>query len=287
MLCLRSIDSRENSADTEMVTVIPEAEILERAALEDLHRAIPSAMISELDVQGLTIGSAFVSIAGALPPSAIVINRALGLGLTEPANRNIVSDIVSAYRASEVGRYFVQLNERARPAAVREWLMQEGLEEARGWQKFSRGTEAATPRPTALEVREAGQAEGEDFGRIVCAAFDIGVAAVPWLAQLPGRDGWHIFMSFEDGRAAGTGAMFVHRGLAWLDYAATSPEFRRRGSQGAVLAARLEKARELGCRRVYTCTGVAAPGDPQHSFHNILKSGFRTGEIRSNFAPPR
>lgn len=270
-----------------MNIVIPEAEILERAALEDLHRAIPESVACELGVRGLTIGSAFVSIAGALPPGAIVINRTLGLGLAESATAETISTIVSAYRESGVGRYFLQVSELARPSAIRGWLEQQGLEEARGWQKFSRGTDPFVSRPTSLEIREAGPAEGEEFGRIVCSAFDIGEAAAPWLACLPGRDRWHIFMTFENGQAAGTGAMFVHQGMAWLDYAATSPEFRRRGSQGAVLAARLQRARELGCGRVYTCTGVSTPGDPQHSFHNILKSGFRTGDVRSNFAPSR
>ena len=45
-----------------MNPAIPEAEILERAALEDLHRAIPRPVASELGVQGLTIGSAFASM---------------------------------------------------------------------------------------------------------------------------------------------------------------------------------------------------------------------------------
>ena len=268
-----------------MKSDIPEAEVHERAALADLHRAIPESVASELGVRGLTIGSALVSIAAALPPGAIVINRTLGLGLAEPATREAVSAIASAYRESEVKRYFVQINSRARPSAIRGWLTQQGLEEARGWQKFSRGIEPVTTRATSLDVREAGPADGEEFGRIVCSAFDIGAAAEPWLARLPGRDRWHIFMSFEGGKAAGTGAMFIQNGLAWLDYAATSPEFRRRGSQGAVLAARIQRARELGCRKIYTCTGVAAPGDAQHSYHNILKSGFQTEDIRSNFAP--
>ena len=162
---------------------IPEAEVLERAALADLHQAIPESVASELGVRGLTISSAFISIAGALPPGAIVINRTLGLGLAEPAARETVSAIASASRDSGVERYFVQINERARPSAIQGWLTQQGLEEARGWQKFSRGIEPANSRPTLLEVREAGPADGEEFGRIVCSAFDMGAAAAPGLAR--------------------------------------------------------------------------------------------------------
>ena len=140
-------------------------------------------------------------------------------------------------------------------------------------------------RPSGLEVSKIGCEHGAAFGAIVSAAFDLGDEAAPWLAQLPGREGWHIFMSFDRGEPAGTGAMFVRNGLAWLDFGATRPAFRRRGSQGAVLAARLRLAQELGCRQMFTCTGVAAAGDPQHSYGNILRFGFRTQYIRKNFAP--
>ena len=161
-----------------------------------------------------------------------------------------------------------------------------GLEQARGWQKFTRDRAPVPDRTTALKVREVDRSHGDAFGRIVAAAFDLGDEAAPWLAELPGREGWHIFMSFENGEAAGTGALFVQGRSAWLDYGATRPEFRRRGSQGAILAARLRLALDLGCERMFTCTGVAASGDPQHSYGNILKLGFRKAYVRENYSPP-
>jgi hypothetical protein len=35
------------------------------------------------------------------------------------------------------------------------------------------------------------------FGRIAAGAFDLGDAVVPWLARMPGRPGWHVFMCFD------------------------------------------------------------------------------------------
>ncbi|HUG99452.1 MAG TPA: hypothetical protein VMQ83_09790 [Gammaproteobacteria bacterium] len=43
---------------------------------------------------------------------------------------------------------------------------------------------------------------------------------------------------------------------------------------------------ELGCRKLLTCTGEAVPGDPQHSYRNILKAGFRESYVRDNYALP-
>ena len=68
---------------------------------------------------------------------------------------------------------------------------------------------------------------------------------------------------------------------------AATPKFRQRGSQAAVLAARINHAVELGCRRLYSCTGEEVPGDPQHSYKNILKAGFRETYIKENYAPPK
>lgn len=267
--------------------MLPESETLERAALEDLQRSVPRDQAAALGISGLAIGSAFVSIAAKLPSTAIVINRALGLGLSQPGTPDDVRQIVETYRRREVPQYFVQLHPQALPSELPRWLEEQGLVESRAWQKFSRGTQAVQERPTDLVIREVGPEHGEDFGRIVCAGFDLGDEAVPWLATLPGRERWRVFMSFDRDEPAGAGALFVHQGLAWMDFAATLPQFRSRGSQGAILASRMQLAVALGCQRMFTCTGEDVPGDPQHSYKNILKAGFGKDYLRKNYAPAR
>ncbi len=111
--------------------------------------------------------------------------------------------------------------------------------------------------------------------------------ARPWLARLAGRDRWHIFMTFDGDRPAGTGALFIDGDVAWTDFDATAPGFRRRGSQSALLRHRVQFALDQGCRLVFTCTGEAVPGDPQHSYANILKAGFKEDYVRLNYAPPK
>ena len=264
-----------------------EAETLERACLEDLQQAAPPEVGARLGLQALTVGSALVSIAARLPASAIVINRAIGLGLDGREPTELVRRIVDAYRGAGVARYFIQMHPDVQPSDLRDGLSDAGLEKARGWQKFSRGMEPIDQPDTALSVREIGPEHGEAFARIACDAFDLGEAAVPWLAVLPGRPNWHVFMSFDGDRPAGTGTLFVRDGLAWSDFGATAPAFRQRGGQGAVLARRVQHAIDLGCRAIYTCTGEDVPGDPQHSYGNILKAGFRADYVRDNYAPPK
>ena len=262
-----------------------ESEDIERAALRDLHDAASQDDIERLGLELSTVGASLVSVARHLPPSAIVINRTLGLGLAAPASAEEVEATVSTYHGSGVSQYFVQLHPDAGPQQLHDWMQQHGLKPDRGWQKFSRGPVEVDDRKTDLVVREIGPDHGFDFGEIVCNGFDLGEQAIPWLARLPGRKNWHVFMSFDGDKPAGVGALFVRNGVGWTDYGATAPDFRRRGSQGALMAARLKRAIELGCRKIYTCTGVSVPGDPQHSYNNILKAGFREEYVRENYAP--
>lgn len=264
-----------------------ESEMVELDSMVDLHAAAPPEIVQALGLQARMMGSAFVSVASKLPASAILINRALGLGLSAPETEKNVNDIVEIYRQARAERYFVQCHPEAKPDGLSNWLLAAGLEKARAWQKFSRGREAPPPFKTELRIEEIGPEHGEAFGKIICDAFDFGDAAIAWFAKLPGRRNWHIFMSFAGDEPAGVGTLFVKDGMGDIDLGATAPKFRGRGSQGAVLARRIERALDLGCKEMVTCTGVAVPGDPQHSYANILRAGFRETYIRDNYAPPR
>lgn len=263
------------------------AEEIERAALEDLHAAATPEIRERLGGSGQKVGSAFVSIASELPATAIVINRAIGVGLAAPETEDSVSAIVEAYRSARVERYFVHAHPEAKPVELEGWLMSLGLEKARGWQKFSRGTEPVPKPKTELSIREIDQHDAEASATIVSEAFDLGEVARPWLQQLPGRDRWHVFMSFDGDTPAGAGALFIDGDVGWTDFGATAPAFRGRGSQSALLRLRVEFALDSGCKQVFTCTGEEVPGDPQHSYSNILKCGFKEDYVRANYAPPK
>jgi GNAT superfamily N-acetyltransferase len=261
-------------------------EAVEHAALEDLHAAADDQLRARLAIAGPTIGGAFASIAGNLPGSAIVLNRVIGLGLEKPEADGTVADITAAYADAGVARYFVQLHPHAEPDSLATQMRAAGLREKRAWMKFERGRASPPPKRTDLTIAPARAGDGEDFGRIIADAFDLGEQAGPWLARLIGRPNWHIFMSFaEDGTAAGTGCLFVKDGIGWCDWGATAPAYRGRGGQSALLATRIEAALDLGCTLLGTETGEAVPGDPQHSYRNIERAGFKPTLLRANYAP--
>ncbi len=264
-----------------------EIEAIERAALEDLNAAVTENLGTKLAMTSRTIGSAFVSAFGALPASAVVANRAIGLGLGGEETEDTIDAIAELYAGAGVARYFVHLHPDSRPAEIGTWLAARGLEEARAWVKFRRGREAPPEVTTDLQIRPAGPEDAAAFGRIEADAFDLGAAGAPWVALMIGRPDWHVYMSFDGDQPAGAGALYVKDGIGWLDWGATAPAFRGRRSQSALLRRRILDALDLGCHTLATTTGEEVPGDPQVSYKNIVKMGFAPAYVRKNYAPPK
>jgi GNAT superfamily N-acetyltransferase len=259
------------------------AERVERAALADLHAAAAAEVKASLGLELKEISGALVSIARHEP--SILLNRTIGLGVEQPATPAAVAQIVAAYAAAGVTRYFLHLHPEAGPPDLRDWLVQAGLVKYRGWMKFRRDPLAPPAVKTGVEVRHVGGEHGFEFGTIAAPCFDLTDKAIPLLAPLASRTGWHIYMSFADGKPAGTGALFVRDGIAWLDWGATHRDHRGKGGQSAVLAARIRHAIDAGCGILLTATGEAVEGDPQHSYKNILRSGFEPAYLRENYVP--
>ncbi len=267
---------------TERISAI--AERAERAALRDLHEAAAPADRDRLGLGWSEVGGAAVSIAARCP--TVVVNRVVGLGVDRPATPPDVRSITARYRAAGVDRFFVHLDPVAAPATLSETLQHEGLAPYhRGWAKFVRGVSPTATPLSELEVRTIGRQHAEWFGRIAAEGFGLAPAWVPVLASLVGRDGWRHYLSFDGDEPAGCAAMRVLDGVAWFDWAATRFAFRRRGSQGAILARRIADAGALGCRVLATATGEAVAGDPQHSYRNLERFGFRHSHTRANWLP--
>jgi GNAT superfamily N-acetyltransferase len=261
------------------------AEEVEREALTTLHAAASPELRGQLGLRLEKVGSALVSIAANEP--GVVVNRAIGLGVGQPATRDEVEGITSLYAAAGVGRYYLHVHPDARPAELRAWLAEAGLERGRGWARFVRGDGPPPDARSDLEVRRIGPEHAAEFGRIVAGGFELAAASASLLAGLADDPAWHLYMGFDGQEPAGAAAMFVHGGVAWFDWAATRPEFRRRGCQGALLQRRVRDALALDCRRMVTETGEAVEGDPQHSYKNILRAGFEQLDVRENFVPTR
>ena len=77
--------------------------------------------------------------------------------------------------------------------------------------------------------------------------------------------------------------LFVHGDVATLSGAATLPEFRRRGAQSALMAARIREGAARGCTWLSTETWPESPGNPNPSQHNMRQLGLTELYVRQNW----
>lgn len=265
-----------------------EAEDIELAGLRALHDTADAPLRDRLGLRVEEVADGVASVAADLPASAITINRMLGLGAARPPQVADVRAAVDLYRGAGVERFFLQPDPGTSDTRIAPLCEAAGLERARAWQKFMHGRDEAVPEvESEFTIREVGQADGKAFAQIVCDAFDLGDVAIPWIARLTQATGWQVFMAFSGDTPAGAGGLYISGDAAFTDFGATAPAFRGRGAQTANLAHRVRAALDKGCKRIHTCTGVSVEGDPQHSYANILKCGFRESHVRAAWQPAR
>ncbi len=256
----------------------PDLERAEHAAYLDAFRASPD--LAEL----AEIGGATCTALRRLPIR--IFNRVVGLTSVEP-----LAEIAAFYGDTP---WWVSDSHGLGPQ-----LEERGFVRDYGWMKFSRGV---GPREahSDLHVRRVEPDRAGDFAGVVVGGYEL----PDWLHEMNvrvvGRPGWSCYVAYDGELPAGAGALFVHepsRGRAaglspetlpttkvgWLGFDATLAEFRGRGAQSAILAARIDDARSQGCTIVVTETGELENGRASGSYRNIVRAGFREAGVRPNY----
>ena len=266
----------EHSQDMARIVELGEGE-----AYTDLYRAAPADFAARHGVRAERIGSAIALTMQSL--DAVLFNRVIGLGLTEPATEAMVDDIVGMYRRAGTNNWAVQLSPAALRSELPGWLEAHGLARDDSWPKVYRGVEPPPAIHTGLAVRRVSPEHADAFSRIVCRGFGVPEFIGPWVAATIGRDGWKHYMAFDGERPVATGALFVRKDIGWLGIAATLASHWGRGAQGALMARRIQDGAAMGCRWLVTETGEDTPEHPNPSYHNMLRTGFRLAYLRPNY----
>ncbi len=227
------------------------------------------------------VGGALCTAVPAAPGSAL-LNRVVGLGLAEPASEEVLDEI-DAFFAGDGVAYGITVTPDVEPPELTTWLETRGFSRGYAWAKFRRGIESAAVPETDLTVERIGADRGDLFADIFQRAYGTPELLRPRLGQIPGETGWYCFVAFADGVPAATAAVFVTGDVGWLGMAGTLQDFRRRGAQTALLAARIAAAREAGCSGVVTETGEPVEGRPSNSYRNIVRAGFEPVYVRQNY----
>jgi hypothetical protein len=257
-------------------------ELIEAEAFADLFASAPPGLAEEHGIRSVSLGGGAVCTVVESVPS-LMLNRLIGLGVSEPATLEKLD------RADDVFggvRYLVPLAPGAQPPELPDWLRGRGFEAGYAWMKFRRGAAPPPEVRTDLDVVRAGADGGRGFARAVVHGYALPAWMEGWLSELAGRAGWSCYVAMSGAEPAAGGAMYARPPAAWLGMAATLPRYRRRGGQGAIMAARLRDAVALGCTLIATETGERVQDGPNTSYRNIVRYGFEEAYVRPNYASP-
>lgn len=244
--------------------------------LEALSLAAYRALYGE---RALTLGGGVVALRADVAPRSPMVNRIVGLGVDEPATEAAVDAALDALSGTT---HYVAISPDARPPELVHWLEARDLEPGWGWMQFRRGVEDPPSSPTDLELVPVDRSNAAAFAHVVRIAYGLPVEAEPFVARIVDTT-WEAWLALAGDEPAATGALYAQGDGAYLGFAATLPEHRGKGAQTALLAARVRRARELGCRWLSTETGEQRPGNPSGSYRNILRAGFVEQYVVANF----
>jgi len=257
------------------------SEWIEIEAHRALFVSVPDELKKNLGFKMEEVNGIVCSVCASEP--SILINRCFVTNHETLRDIVAISKVKQLYNDAGIGEFFMHVAHNT--PEFENNLQQAGMKKSRGWMKFKRGSQPAVARNPELSIREIGPENAEAFARIVVPCFDLSEASIPLIASVVSHPDYHIYMGFEGDTPAATGGVFYKDGIAHCDFGSTHRDFRGRGFQGALLARRINDAIQMGATNLYTATGEAVPGDPQHSYKNILRYGFEENYLRENWVP--
>ena len=137
--------------------------------------------------------------------------------------------------------------------------------------------------PPGVTLRETEPGEASLWTQTVAQGFAEHFPVTPEILDVMDsffhREGAASLLAFVEGKVAGGAVVSAHDGVGGLFGASTLSDFRRRGVQSALLAARLAWVRDRGCD---IAVSIAQPGSA--SQRNIERQGFRVMYTRTKLA---
>ncbi len=197
-------------------------------------------------------------------PELDFVNRVYGLW---PEDAEQVAAIAGFYRERGVRAWF-ELAPAGRFERLAASLADAGAAQI-GFNSMLAGPAATS---VAGEVHVEGADDPELFAEVILRGHGVpaGVrvrdrASVARWTEL---EGWRLFMARIDGEPAGAALLVLDDDIGYLANASTLPEFRTRGVQTALIAARIAAAADAGCELVSSQTEFGSP-----SQRNLERAG--------------
>ncbi len=209
-------------------------------------------------------------------------NRVTGLGLEKNLDERLLLDVKNFYSGSK-NKFALQLVPPVVSDDLKTLLEKHGFEFKNSWVRFYRDTTPLENVKTDLEIKPVGNEYADIYGGLITEIFGFPRELGGVFSSIMEDRNWKHFMAFEGEKPISAGSVFINGETAWIGFAATLPEYRGHGAQGAILSARIEEARQRGCKWISVETAEDTSEHDAPSYRNMLRYGFRLLYKRPNY----
>jgi len=219
-----------------------------------------------------------------------------GFGVASPSDVEALSAAFDWLRSENAKSIRVKLVTKTEHEPIAAWLKDAGLKPAiQIHQWYTHTNVTPIPKPATRRrivnqqippfvIREIGPEHAEAFARIVAVNYRFKPGAdLAWLERQVSAPGRTAFLAFVEDEPVGTGLLCSAEGdnTSVLGYGITMKAYRNRGLQNAMIAARVQKSRELG----YDLATASTFGTDRSS-RNLRRQGFALGGVVAMYRGP-
>ncbi len=213
-----------------------------------------------------------------------MFNRIMGLGVSKPATESMLDEVVHIFQNAGCKNYRTEVSPLVLPAQYPMWLVARGFTQGgRNWAKMYRGNEPAPVISSNLRVETIGKDQADAFANVMLPVFGITPVYRPLMVGNIGKPGWRHYLAFAGAKPVSAATMYINEKIAWLGWASTIKTHRKHGGQSALLARRIEDGLLLGCKWFVAETEEDTLEQPNPSYRNMLRSGFKLAYMRRNY----
>lgn len=247
----------------------------EADALIDFFTPEDSSVIENCRISYSLFGKALAVRCDIYP--GFVLNKVTCLGYDKRIDQNLIDEI-SSFFSGRKGLYALQISNDVADDRTVSLLIDNGYSHKSNWNRFYRNAEPLECRNSKLIVKEIGKEFAEVFSDIILNTFGLPAELNVLMYSYFGKKNWKHFIAFENEIPAAGASLFLNGETAWIGMAATLTEHRNKGAQGALLSARIDAARNAGCKFIAVETA-----EDNASFRNMLRYGFILLNKKQNF----
>lgn len=207
------------------------------------------------------------------------LNRVLGFKQIDDEILNRIEEFFKG----KPGKFALQIPPEILNDDKIELLKSRGYEYSNSWVAFYRDSSPVVSQGTDLKIKEIGKENSAEFAFTLNEVFGFPHEFDDISASSIGEKECVTFMAFDGTKPAGSAGIFITGDSAYLSFANVLPEYRRRGIQGELLRHRIDAARTRGVKWIFVDTAEDSPENPNPSYWNMLRHGFRLMYNRPNY----